>query len=65
MLIFRRSASDSQATEQSRKLVAQSRELLKQSRPDTFAGRKAEEPPPQAYGVIERWLNSPGLQPPK
>jgi hypothetical protein len=54
--------------QQMREVIKQSHELLsKTSVPDTFAGRKTQEPFPQEGEEIriDGWLNSKELQPPK
>jgi hypothetical protein len=44
---------------------AKAAEALKSPKPDTFLGRKTQEPFPMADDEAERWAHSPGLQPPK
>jgi hypothetical protein len=52
---------------QVRELTKESREALKKPSPDTFLGRKTQEPFPQEdeEARVERWLNSKELRPPK
>jgi len=47
MPIYRPTPIEPEQAECTRKLVEESRELLKQSAPDTFAGRKTQEPFPK------------------
>jgi hypothetical protein len=45
--VYHASNTDLDQTTQTRRIVQQARELLKQSSPDTFLGRKTFEPTPQ------------------
>ena len=45
--IYRPMPIDREQAEQMRELVQKARELLKQPLPDTFLGRKIQEPPPK------------------
>ena len=45
--IFRFHDIDAQQIEQTRKLTDEAREVLRQPRPDTFLGRKTQEPFPK------------------
>jgi hypothetical protein len=45
--IFHVTRTDADHAEQMREVVRESRELLKQPAPDTFAGRKTQEPFPK------------------
>ncbi len=53
--------------EQMRNLIAESRALLRHNSPDTFAGRRTQEPFPAEDGQpqISRWLDSRELKPPE
>lgn len=67
MTVFRRTESDSDHIKQTRELTRNAREALKKPCPDTFAGRKTQEPFPKEDdgSHISRWLHSRELQPPK
>lgn len=46
--IHRPTPIDHEQAEQMREVVEKSRELLKEPPPDTFLGRKTQEPPPNS-----------------
>ena len=50
MPVYRPLPIDSELAEHTRKLIEESRELLKQSAPETFVGRKTQEPFPKEGG---------------
>jgi hypothetical protein len=54
MLVYRPPPTDSEQSESTRKLVKQSRKLLMPSAPNTFFGRKTQEPFPQDDDEV--WL---------
>lgn len=49
--IYHRKSTDA---EQIREVIKESRELLKQPSPDTFLGRKTQEPFPSEYSTADR-----------
>lgn len=59
--------ADSELQRTVRERLARNMEALKRRGPDTFLGRKTQEPFPQEdeQAQINRWLNSKELQPPK
>jgi hypothetical protein len=67
MPVFRPVQTDSDQMKQIRELTKAAREALKQPTPDTFLGRKTQEPFPREgeESRIEPWLNSKKLWPPK
>jgi len=67
MSVFRPTQTDSDQVEQTRERIKEACEVLKQHCPDSFAGRKTQEPFPQEDkdSRTDRWLNSKELQPPK
>ena len=66
MQFFRPTANDLRLAEYMRLVVEKSRALLSQPIPDTFLGRKMQEPfPPEDEEHMARWMASEELQPPK
>lgn len=66
--IFRIQDINTNHVEQLREVIAQSQKLLGDNpTPDTFVGRKTQEPFPaeDEERQIDRWLDSKELQPPK
>jgi hypothetical protein len=51
--IYRPIQSDADHAEQIRKLVRESREALKKASPDTFLGRKTQEPFPKESQTLD------------
>ncbi len=49
----------------SRELTADSRKLLGNAKPNSFAGRKTQEPFPQEADPVKGYLHSRELQPPE
>ncbi|UPK31240.1 hypothetical protein [Bradyrhizobium sp. 195] len=47
MRVFRPTLIDHEQAEQMREVMEKARELLKEPPPDTFLGRKTQEPPPK------------------
>ena len=70
MSVHRPPPYDSNEVERTRDIIRDSKELLREPRPDTFAGRKTREPPPSedddpmARPDIQKLINSE-LRPPK
>ena len=65
--IFRGSSDfDEKHLEQTRRMIAESCGLLQDNPiPDTFAGRKTQEPFPTEHDLLEGAIDSRALQPPK
>jgi hypothetical protein len=67
MPLFRPTKTDADQLKLVRKLTTEAGEVLKRPCPDSFAGRKTQEPFPREDEAarIEDWLNSKELEPPK
>ncbi len=67
MPVFRPTQIDSDKLKEARELTKGVRETLNRPSPDTFLGRKTQEPFPQEDedARLERWLNSKELRRPK
>jgi hypothetical protein len=57
---FGSSEQDAKQSDQSRKIVKDARRILRQSLPDTFLGRKTQEPFPKEEPVTEGIIPSTG-----
>jgi hypothetical protein len=63
--VFRPENGNDKHLDQIREVVARSYKLLSSNpAPDTFAGRKTQEPFPEEPQIVS-WLNSKELEPPK